>query len=228
MIFLFPIIYISTFIISFPTELSSQTLSRPYTIFHANVLYFNKRYEDLLSEIEKYDPDIIVLQETTYEWEEALPILFEKYPYGLNKTENPFTAMIVRSRIEPLEIIDYEDLNIPVIELVFNDVRIFTAHPLAPVSKYFWETRNSQINTLSSFLDTEGNRILIGDFNISSYSPYFNLLEKYHVNRFYISWPTFFPFMGTAIDHVFSNLPVKEFQVGDDIGSDHYPLIVKF
>jgi endonuclease/exonuclease/phosphatase family metal-dependent hydrolase len=77
--------------------------------------------------------------------------------------------------------------------------------------------------------------IVMGDLNMSMWSPYYrkfidraklrNTRQGFGIQP---SWPTNLPLLQIPIDHcsITSKLKVSNNRIGKDIGSDHYPLIV--
>lgn len=227
-----PIFFIASFYLPSENALSYEfEVEKSYTIFHANVLFSNDDYDVVISEIRRVDPDIIVLQETTNNWRNILGAVLLEYKHGKDISDDFFSNMMVRSKVPLDDISYYPEFSTSVVELIFPDLRLLVTHPLAPVSKEFWKARNEQIEELSSFFDIPRATVMLGDFNIAKFSPYFDPLKDYYPDlerqSLLMTWPSFFPLLGTQIDHVFSNIELKSVRRGIDIGSDHYPLIIE-
>jgi endonuclease/exonuclease/phosphatase (EEP) superfamily protein YafD len=108
---------------------------------------------------------------------------------------------------------------------------------LPPINQETFEHRNNQLFEVVSVMGQLSTpKILIGDFNISMWSPIYSNLTKGSglINArqaFGIlpTWPTFLPFMMIPIDHclVSSDIQVVGIKTGSPVGSDHLPLIVE-
>ena len=81
--------------------------------------------------------------------------------------------------------------------------------------------------------------MVVGDFNLTPWSPYFQrfitgsgLRDARKPRRFDHTWPVTFDnaHIGIAIDHSFAHpsLPLVERVIGPDLGSDHMPVTVTF
>ncbi|MEE8238524.1 MAG: endonuclease/exonuclease/phosphatase family protein, partial [Nitrososphaerales archaeon] len=88
-----------------------------------------------------------------------------------------------------------------------------------------------------SVSDQEDPILLLGDLNITPWSPIFKdflrstgLRDSREGFGLQPSWPTWFPPAWIPIDHVLvsSNVTVYDRKIERDIGSDHYPVIVDF
>jgi endonuclease/exonuclease/phosphatase (EEP) superfamily protein YafD len=96
--------------------------------------------------------------------------------------------------------------------------------------------RRVQLQRLAADLAVEtGPRMVIGDFNVTPFSPLFDdllrdtgLIDARRVQGLQVTWPTYALPLWIAIDHclVDEAIPVVDVRHGPDIGSDHYPLEV--
>lgn len=210
-------------------DIEQATLNEPVGIFMSNVLYSNTHYEKLKEEIHKFDPEVIVLEESDKSWESNLQDIIEEFPYGLNVTDRGYSSMIVRSKIPVQESIYHQEFETPVIELVFENFSVIGAHPLAPVNKEFFESRNRDLEKLAKLLESKERAIVIGDMNTNIYSPHLYPFMNYHTTQYgvphYLSWPTQLGIGAATLDHAFiKNLSLTDFEKGDVIGSDHWPI----
>ena len=100
--------------------------------------------------------------------------------------------------------------------------------------------RNSQLEIIGESIsnDPSKTKIVMGDFNVTPYSYYFSQLKKTIGLKntmagfgFQNSWPSLSPLdiFRIPIDHVFvsKNIQVVDRRIGPDLGSDHFPVIVK-
>jgi endonuclease/exonuclease/phosphatase family metal-dependent hydrolase len=79
--------------------------------------------------------------------------------------------------------------------------------------------------------------VLIGDFNLTPYSPYNDdllsgsrLRDCARGRPLTPTWPTWFAPLWIEIDRCFvtPEIRIASYQVGPAIGSDHYPLVMDF
>jgi endonuclease/exonuclease/phosphatase (EEP) superfamily protein YafD len=100
------------------------------------------------------------------------------------------------------------------------------------------ENRNQEFRALARFAaERSGNVVVLGDLNCTSWSAHFGeLLQTGDLRDGRLgfglrpTWPVAFWPLAISIDHclVSRNLSVIRHEVGPDIGSDHYPLVVEF
>ncbi len=111
-------------------------------------------------------------------------------------------------------------------------------HPRSPLVNADANDRNEQLGALARFISSQpGATILLGDLNATPWSPFFrDLLAKTGLRDsrkgygLQPTWPVGFPPLWIPIDHclVSSNVVVHHREIGPDIGSDHYPVLIDF
>lgn len=117
---------------------------------------------------------------------------------------------------------------------------VYVLHPATPRSFDQWEFRNAYLDAISASIVAEAPGtpiVVLGDFNTPTWSPFFQSFLKKSglVDAAGTGWPAatrfsrrfaeFFHF-GSPIDHILvsPNIEVKRFDVGPDVGSDHFPV----
>ncbi|MGI9015382.1 MAG: endonuclease/exonuclease/phosphatase family protein [Phycisphaerales bacterium] len=223
------------------TDANASTLR----IYHANVLTDNTSYARALADIASHDPDIIILQETDDRWMQGVAALRDTHPHIVAQPRGDNFGMAVYSRlaISQHTVADLGASGVPTIifQVMFDDrvVEIIGTHPLPPLQRPTAELRDRQLAALAEHLRNrdERARIVIGDLNVTPFSPHFKQLvaraTAMHDGRLgqglLPTWPAEYPwFMRIPIDHclVSDELEVMHLTTGADIGSDHLPLIV--
>lgn len=124
--------------------------------------------------------------------------------------------------------------NFPIPRLEIGGVDIRGVHVLTPTSRRFEAARNRQIAVAAEPVETPG--LLIGDFNATMWSPPILRLQRQNGLRrvncggpYAFSWPAgqMLPPV-IRIDQAFVTEGLTaSCEVGPDVGSDHYPLIVR-
>jgi endonuclease/exonuclease/phosphatase (EEP) superfamily protein YafD len=114
-------------------------------------------------------------------------------------------------------------------------ITVVATHPFPPVRSAVAVERNRQLAAIADFTASEtGEVVVVGDLNVSPWSPYFqDLLRdgKLRDSRrgfdLQPTWPTFCPPLMTPIDHVLTSggLAVSGRRTGPNIGSDHRPIV---
>jgi len=220
-----------------------STPRKPLRLMLANVLYDNDRYPAVLELVKRENPDLIFLQEFTGKWERETRELRGAYPYGLVETRNGAGGIAALSRL-PLskaEVVDTGNYLGPTLQLEVMEgertLAIVSAHPPPPNARGF-DGRNRQLQRLAELMRTLPEpKVLIGDLNTTVWSPYlkdftaqsglqnarqgFGLVPTWPM--IWYLWP-----MQIGIDQCFvsQDVHVLMLRAGQDIGSDHLPLLV--
>jgi endonuclease/exonuclease/phosphatase (EEP) superfamily protein YafD len=212
-------------------------------LFQANVLKINRNYQAVPDAVEQSNADIVVLQEVTDEWSEHIKELSTKFPYFAIEPRQGGAGLAMFSRypfadLERLKLDDTDHLAM-LGRVKINDglLTVLSMHPTTPITPTKFKNRNRQFSEAAELLKKiEGPRVLIGDLNITMWSPYFRQLIETSGLRdsrvgfgFNPTWPVPLPsFLRLPIDHclVSKDIQVEQFQLGNPTGSDHRPIIV--
>ncbi len=211
-------------------------------ILTANVRYRNNDYARALDLIEIENPDIIGLQEVTSAWIDGLAPLHERYPYRVAWPEEGAYGLALFSRIpiEELGTSPYREANqltaISVTaEFLEKPVILTLAHLVAPTTPVRAAIRNRQIGKIAGMVraDQELSNILIGDLNMTPWSPHYSVLQQAGLDnaalgRGYVAtWPAVAGSFGIPIDHILlpHGFHVQQLRTGASFGSDHLPLV---
>lgn len=231
----------------FPWHIASPRLSeasdRPILrLLHSNVLSSNKQYAKLMALVAEEKPDIIMLQETTENWMEALESLKEDFPYFLSSpgSDDPGIALFSRLPLHHEEFFHLGTPGAPSIRINFTfqgqEIALLSTHLSSPRLGSNFRARNVQLEDLVQVTkDLSLPSIVMGDLNITMWSPYYRKFVKEAGLRnvrdglgIFPTWPTFLPILMIPIDHAFitEGLKVTGVKTGKHIGSDHLPLII--
>lgn len=213
-----------------------------FKLLLSNVYAGNKNTQALIDLVIAEDADIVILQELTRKRNAELAPLRETFTYSLNipREDNFGIAVLSRHPFLSAKVIESPPFELPslVVEVEFGDETIVfvTTHPLPPIGKTGFESRNTQLASIAELVNQfAGPRVLIGDLNTTMWGHHYSLLvEETGLNNvrqgFGIlpTWPTHMPFAMIPIDHclVSEEFGVIDARPGPDIGSDHLPLVV--
>ena len=234
------IIWNSTFIIPyyFKPNVSELSKDQHISVSSINLFSSNSNYHEVINYIEKENSDILILMELTPNWKKKLNSIIDDYKYKLLIPRSDNFGIGLLSKF-PIDLnVDYFELNnkpsiIGNCEINNKLLTVIATHPIPPVSQLTFENRNKQllyiIENRSKFAE---NLIVIGDFNISSFSPHFKklVLDDLKDSRIGFgllpTWPAGFGIMQTTLDHclVSRNIEVLKRSIGINIGSDHKPI----
>ena len=220
------------------------TLGVPVKMLLMNVLSSNTNTAAVCSQVTRFEPDILVLEEITPRWFAALAGLATHYPYQLHAVRDDNFGIWVLSKypVSDKEIVPWGPRRLPSATLRFlvgqRYVRLIAMHPIAPVSPEGFRWRNGQLRAIAQRYKTSDDPlVVIGDINTTSFVPVFSeFAQTLHLEDsrqgfgLQGSWPawSFNPFMIT-LDHclVSEGTRVIRREVGNYVGSDHLPVYVE-
>jgi endonuclease/exonuclease/phosphatase (EEP) superfamily protein YafD len=207
-----------------------------------NVYFLSHAYAQVAGYIRRAHPDAVVLVEMTPPWRRALATLDESYPYRYQTQAAGGRGVTLLSRwpIRSAASLPIEPRHEPslqaTIEVSGQPLRIFAVHASWPITPVAAARRNRQLQQIAALARATTEPLLvIGDFNISPFSPHFRqLLREGHLRAaaagygWLPTWPVFMPLAGIQIDHalVSPDLLVRHFARGPTDGSDHWPIQV--
>jgi endonuclease/exonuclease/phosphatase (EEP) superfamily protein YafD len=213
------------------------------TILQANVLTSNSDSAKLLNLVRKVKPDIIVLHETGKRWLRDLRSLRHSYPvYAENPREDNFGAAIYCRTTNATATVEHMNdpgmLPLSKVELTIagKTLTIYGVHLLAPIIQDFWHQRNISTLDLARRTAILQNPVIVtGDFNNTPWSYHYRafirhsaLLDSSQGRGVITTWPVD-TLIKLPLDHCFhsKDVIITGRRRGPDIGSDHYPLIIK-
>lgn len=212
-------------------------------IVMANVNSENGDYTDFITWAGKQRPDLIIVHEATPEWAKVLAPLEKLYPYRISLPRRDPFGILVFSKLpfDKQQVLGFGKGQHPSLFLRLKkngrELGIVTTHTEPPVDSELFAQRNRELDDAAEVVARiKGARILIGDLNVTQWSPYFTAMKERGGLRagragFGIlpTWPTMLPGLMIPIDHILvsQEVEVRELSVGDDIGSDHLPLFAR-
>jgi endonuclease/exonuclease/phosphatase (EEP) superfamily protein YafD len=217
---------------------------RIYRVMLSNVLQKNRDYQRVRDLICSSNPDFVVLIEVNQPWLEQMEAIRPQYPYlqSAPRTDDYGIAIFSRVPVASCEIQFYGDTERPTITAKFDledhILTIVAPHPSPPKNPKGAKLRNQQLSEIADFIAGEnGAFMLVGDLNITPFSPYFkDLLQNSGLRESRIgfglqpTWPTTNPFLYIPIDHILvsKEICVQARKTGPRVGSDHLPVLVDF
>ncbi|MCA9103382.1 MAG: endonuclease/exonuclease/phosphatase family protein [Planctomycetales bacterium] len=216
-----------------------------YRAMAINVLTGNRHFDEVKDLIRRESPDFVVLAEVTQTWADELADLADEYPYAKIDSRPGAFGIALFSRVEPeqMELYrygrGYRSAIVAQFILQGHPFSVVGTHPYPPRSRQAAEVRTQQLAEVANVVNRqEGDVLLLGDLNTTSWSPLFADLTNatgLHDSRNGFgrnpSWPSpLSPALRIAIDHalVSDGVCVHDRRVGPPIGSDHLPIVVDF
>ncbi len=233
-------------LLPFYAPITAEPASAPvYRVLLSNVLAENTEFDRVRALIQATDPDIILLLETNQGWLSALSLENAGYPYTVTAPRDGYFGLALYSRL-PITHSQIVDLGgngyfsiVAEIQLAAQTFTLVGTHPPPPLGDGSARRRNHQLREVADFVSSQpGNLMLLGDLNITSWSPFFvdtigktNLRDSRLGFGVQPSWSMNRPFfLRIPIDHIFTTeaITVLRRATGPDIGSDHLPVILDF
>lgn len=242
-----------------PRHVMKSEVFEDISILQFNVNYANPNGKEIAGWINNYatinkninaltaqtQPDIVVLQEVSPEIAAKLTTLEQAYPYKLIAPKSGAFGVAIFSQIPFRE---QNRQHFPDSWNEYTEIRLHTllhgipialteVHTVPPVSKLNAAQRNTELAYIAKVVNgvSASGKVLIGDLNITPYSPIFRDLQKdsqlTNVMQGKVisgTWPSFFPaLLRLPIDHmlVSENIEVIERRVEKDWDSDHLPVL---
>ncbi|CAN5232274.1 endonuclease/exonuclease/phosphatase family protein [soil metagenome] len=200
----------------------------------------NQKYFAVVQTIVKNNPDIIGFSEITPTWLIALKAGLINYPYMIADTTGGGIAIFSRLPLESKEIRYFSELKRPraiaKIRLARGHFTLIFAHPFTPIRK--WPLRNQEFAFYAKEAKeaaSTGPVIVAGDLNCTPWSSDFsklltdgNLSDTEQGFGPQPSWNVQLKVPLFPIDHclVSKNITTLKRYTGEDVGSDHLPVVV--
>lgn len=244
-----------------PRHITRSDVYEDVTILQFNINYSNPNADAIEGWINNYAtingtidrltqqtrPDIVVLQEVSPNIAAKLTLLTKTFPYHFIAPKAGAFGVAIFSRIPIRDSVrkhfsesfnEYTEIRFHTLAqgITFNLTEL---HTMPPVGKQNSTERNAELKEITVVTNQQGesSKILIGDMNITPYSPWFWQMERStRLNNSMQgksvagTWPSFFPsLLRIPIDHVLvtDNIEVLERHVEKSHDSDHLPVVTK-
>ncbi len=222
-------------------SLPDQSLS----LMVANVYQENRNYKGCLLEIDRANPDVVLLLETDKLWDENTSELAQKFVHHVKVPLENTYGMLLYSKLELKDAkVHYmvED-DIPSIhaQIILKNgqaVKLFAVHPTPPVPQENPRSteRDKELLLVADLAkDSELPVIVIGDLNDVAWSyttelflKMSGLLDPRRGRGFYNSFHAHYPFMRFPLDHAFTStdMKLKDMRRLHNFDSDHFPIFI--
>lgn len=192
--------------------------------------------------VKDVDPDVLVLEEIDHRWLTALVDVRERLPYDTVETrgDNFGIGMWCRTKPARSEIVYLGPAEVPSVmaELPLGEgtLGILSTHAVPPGGKEESSWRDGQLDEVGRYLARQQvPYLLVGDLNATPWScAYRRLVRSAKLTRGMrgrvgTTWPVGLWPLRIPIDHALHTAGVRiaNIQVGPDVGSDHFPMLVE-
>ncbi|MEL6730106.1 MAG: endonuclease/exonuclease/phosphatase family protein [Bacteroidota bacterium] len=221
-----------------------QAVGPTYSLVSLNLEKANPEPEKVLPYLQEQNPDVLVLLEYTSLWHNRLGTIYKDYPYRRVVLNEGYFGQMIASKypFQSTACHWLADCHAPTLEVQIRmDSQIldlWAFHPPSPPNVRDLLIRDEILRNWESILEERPAHILIvGDFNITPFHPVFqdfleaNELQDSRKGRgYHASWPTRWKNLGIPLDHALhsADIVIKKRVIGSDVGSDHYPLELRW
>ena len=212
--------------------------------FLANVLQKNRDAAALLAQIAATDPDIILLIETDQWWSEQLEDLTSRYPESVLVPMSNTYGFSLYSRLPLHEAqtryLLKDDIPSVVTRVELDDgtdFMLWGLHPSPPRPGDDTDERDAELLIVAKeAAETSLPVVVTGDLNDVAWSATTTLFQEIsglldpRIGRgLYATFNANWPLLKWPLDHLFASeeWTLGEFRTLDNIGSDHYPVLVE-
>jgi endonuclease/exonuclease/phosphatase (EEP) superfamily protein YafD len=246
--FIYQLFCVVKYLPFYPKQVEKSRVPIPKNIirlFICNVLIDNRNTKKLLREVEKTNPDLVLLAEVDDYWVENIQELEKKYPYFVKCPLDNAYGMALYSRLElvnpQLEFLvedDIPSIHSNVVLPSGKTVNLHCLHPRPPVPTENVRSleRDAELLMVGRTIDkNDVPTIVAGDLNDVAWSWTTTLFQRIsglldpRVGRgLYSTFPVAHPLVRCPLDHVFhsNHFRLVELKRLKSVDSDHFPMYI--
>lgn len=212
-------------------------------ILYANVFTKNRNYQSFAQLVDSFDPDLVLVAEVDQEWVDALStkIAQGEYPYRDERARADNFGIAIYSKCPLHKAGEFDVFIRPFVAVkrVECDGRLpflfQGVHLIPPFGSFSLSTDLKVIEALNTNAKLTGvPRLVVGDLNSTEHGLLYRSIahglgDLRQGHGWSGTWNAKSPFIRLALDHALGSpiLYATSFQVGSDIGSDHFPLMIE-
>jgi endonuclease/exonuclease/phosphatase (EEP) superfamily protein YafD len=213
-----------------------------FTVIAANVWFRNADPERLLEWLARHPADVVLLQEVTQAWAQALEATARDYPHRKFRVREDTYGIALLSRwpFERIAAIDLADDGLPslvaTVTVQGRRVQVIGLHTHWPLLASLQDARDRVLHRAAGLArDSQAPTVLLGDLNLTPYAPAFprlvresGLRDAYAGRAWRPTWQARFWPLALPLDHVLVSRGVclQSAEIGPPVGSDHRPVRV--
>lgn len=215
------------------------------TFVALNVLQSNEGKARVADYLDGLDADLVLLIETDAAWAAALDPVLDRYPHRAERIADDNYGMIVATRLDArrIELVETHGgdhptapIAVAVLEVDGHPLVFTGLHPYPPIPRFSQADRDRQIAIAARMARIgDSPAVAMGDFNDVAWSrssQHFREVGGYldpRVGRGVMaSFDTASRLMRFPIDQglVTEGVTVRAYEMGPDVGSDHFPVVM--
>jgi len=226
-------------------SVSKEIKDQGISLMIANVYQENDNFKGCLSEIKKANPDVVLLLETNFKWDEETAALAEDFKFNVKVPLENTYGLLLYSKLEirSAEVKYLVENDIPSVHATLvlpsgQHVRLFAVHPTPPVPNENPRSSERDKELLLVADLAKGSDlpvIVIGDLNDVAWSyttelflKMSGLLDPRRGRGFFNSFHAHHWFLRFPLDHAFisTDMKLKEMRRLENFNSDHFPIFI--
>jgi endonuclease/exonuclease/phosphatase (EEP) superfamily protein YafD len=211
----------------------------------ANVLQDNRNYQGCLNEIERVEPNLVLLLETDLVWEQNVKILDKKFPFQVKVPLDNKYGMLLYSEFELTNTsvhymveADIPSIHTQVVLPSGQMIQLYAVHPTPPVPNENPSSaeRDKELLLIADLaVKSKLPVLVIGDLNDVAWSyttelflKMSGLLDPRRGRGFFNSFHAHYPFLRFPLDHAFVSVDwkFKKMIRLRNFDSDHFPIFI--
>jgi endonuclease/exonuclease/phosphatase (EEP) superfamily protein YafD len=220
-----------------------QSKENSFSLLVSNVRMENEDYNRFHKLVDKYSPDILLINEPDQAWAESIDKHDVDFPYSVKYPLDNTFGMILLSKLPLTEsaVNFFVDDDVPSIYTKItlpsgNVIDFYGVHPIPPTPGTDTYERDTELLIIGKKIKENKNPTLVaGDLNDVGWSVTSKLFRKYsrlvdprRGRGLYNTYSVFVPLFRYPLDHIFysGEFGLTTLKKLEDIGSDHFPLLV--
>lgn len=227
------------------TDTQATGEGRCFTALSANVKMANRQYDEMLDQLNSYDPDLLFLMETDERWIEALEPVLAEYDHVHRHPQPEAFGMVFATRLPVLKsnIVENTYRDTPTLYATVQPegstpIEFIGLHPKPPLPD--WNTEERDQNIVNAGVQTPDrlpHAFVMGDFNDVPWSPTttkFREMGDWRDPRIgrgtYPTFPADMLAFGWPLDQLMlkGDLQLRSFEILPENGSDHRAVFASF
>jgi endonuclease/exonuclease/phosphatase (EEP) superfamily protein YafD len=208
-----------------------------------NINVANRQWDEIARAIAAIQPDVAAVVESSAESKLELAQRLEQFPFTYRASGGGLTILSRLPLLAPQsQRFDHGTILLASVAVEQQQVQLVVAHAMVPVKPRLFEQRNAFLAELTAYIQQQPQRplILLGDLNLTPWSPYYNSLvsgTRLHNTRLgfgvepswieaasYLRYPNWLTaLIKIPIDHILvsSEIRVSDCQTRQAANSDH-------
>lgn len=206
-----------------------------------NVNTANENFSGVRDYLAQQQADVVFLMEVNSRWVDELSDFKKTYPHQIiiPREDNFGIALLSKHPFVKEETLFFTEFDLPAVAFEIScqgtTYHIIGTHPLPPTNGFNFRARNAELNELGRRISHLAPSILMGDFNLTPFSPIFAELQTVSGLRdsslglgLHPTWMVHNPLIAVPIDHILisKDLVVSQRTIGSSLGSDHSALVL--